>query len=313
MMTGRGAENPGASHASASGGFDRDELKPRLHLLEHWLERAVPAEGLAWLHQTLEAVAQDDQVRALPPALALARRRLGKADLPLEADDFRRAGDVRDGFDPTGLTVDQTARIAFLLASYRDPASFARMLEALTRTADLGELVSYYRGSALLPISEDLTRRAADGIRSGMKPVFEAVAHRNPYPREAFDQSAWNQMVLKALFIGSALSPIQGLDDRANPELSAMLIDYAHERWAAHRPISIELWRGLGDFVNDRAFAALERLLASADRQDRAAAVLVLRACNHPLVADLLTRARDLNDEAAAGRITWPTLLGRSG
>ena len=71
-----------------------------------------------------------------------------------------------------------------------------------------------------------------------MRPVFEAVAHRNPYPARHFDESAWNHLVLKALFIGSTLAPIEELDARANPTLMRMLCDYAHERWAAGRTIS---------------------------------------------------------------------------
>jgi hypothetical protein len=57
-----------------------------------------------------------------------------------------------------------------------------------------------------------------------MKPVFEAVAHRNPYPQETFAEDAWNQMVVKAFFIGSTLWSIQGLDERANPRLARMLV-----------------------------------------------------------------------------------------
>ena len=69
-----------------------------------------------------------------------------------------------------------------------------------------------------------------------MRAVFEAVAHRSPYPREQFSENRWNHMVLKALFVDSTLHPMQGLEERANPELAKMLCDYAHERWAAGRP-----------------------------------------------------------------------------
>ena len=54
-------------------------------------------------------------------------------------------------------------------------------------------------------------------MRSAVKPVFEAIAHRNPYPAEMFEEGAWNQMVLKALFIGSSLAPIRGLGDAGEP------------------------------------------------------------------------------------------------
>ncbi len=309
-MSGRSADAPAAFKAGS--GFDRDELWRRVRLIERWIERGASGEALCWFRQTLDSLAQHENAGVLTRALALAPRRLGKADLPLNAEEFRLADEVRPGFDPTGMTLDQAARVAFLLASYRDAISFARTLEALTRTADLGELVSYYRGFALFPASDDLTRRAADGVRSGMKPVFEAVAHRNPYPRETFDQNTWNQMVLKALFIGSELSPIQGLDERTNPDLSIMLVDYAHERWAAHRPVSIELWRGLGRFVDDRAMAALKRLLQSRNQREQAGAALALRACEHPRARDLLADKGDLDREAATGRITWQTLSSMS-
>ncbi len=68
-------------------------------------------------------------------------------------------------------------------------------------------------------------------------------------------------MVLKALFVGSALDPIIGLDDRANPELARILIDYARERWAAARPVTPELWRTVTPFADRPEIRAeLDRL-----------------------------------------------------
>lgn len=67
-------------------------------------------------------------------------------------------------------------------------------------------------------------------------------------------------MVLKALFIGSRLAPIKGLDERANPELAQILREYAHERWSAGRPVNPELWRCVGPFATSAdALADLER------------------------------------------------------
>ena len=130
-------------------------------------------------------------------------------------------------------------------------------------------------------------------MRSSVKPIFEAVAHRNPYPAEFFDEGAWNQMVLKALFIDSTLAPIQRLDERANPDLAEMLIDYAHERWAAGRPVSAELWRCVGPYAGERALADLERVLSTGTPEERAAAKAALVACPLPRARELLESMRN--------------------
>ena len=176
----------GSDPEGPSGG-GRDPAR-RLALLEGWIERQAEPPGWAWFRDALAAAARADDPRTLARAVALVPRRLGKGDLVLTARDLREADEVRPGFDPSGLTLDQAARIALLLASYRDPASFAQAIEALCRTADLGEFIAVYRGLALFPAPERLLGRAAEGVRSGIKPIFEAVAHRNPYPAEMFDR-----------------------------------------------------------------------------------------------------------------------------
>src|SRR5271170_4940032 len=80
---------------------------------------------------------------------------------------------------------------------------YAERLKALADTSDVGELVAIYSGLPLYTDPTRLTALAADGLRTAMRTVFEAVAHHNPFPAEPFQQSAWNHMVLKALFIDS--------------------------------------------------------------------------------------------------------------
>ena len=130
---------------------------------------------------------------------------------------------------------------------------FAQRFTQLCRTADVAEAIAFYRGLPLYPDPERLEAQAAEGTRTNMRAVFEAVAHRSPYPKEQFAENRWNHMVLKALFVGSALHPIQGLEERANPTLARMLCDYAHERWAAGRPVSPELWRCVGPHADAEA------------------------------------------------------------
>jgi len=94
--------------------------------------------------------------------------------------------------------------------------------------------------------------------------------------------------VLKALFIGAALEPIQGLDERANPELARILLDFAHERWAAGRAVPAELWRCVGPFAEGAAVDDLFRVFQSKDKQERRAAETALAASPDPRAKQLL-------------------------
>lgn len=221
-------------------------MQPR-DLLKDWVLRQAGEEG-AWFTESLERLAAGASDRDLHIVLGYAPRRLGKADLIVTEADREAADGAYPGWDPSGWSVDGAARVAALLA-YRGERPFAETFKDLRRTSDVAEMIALYRGLPLYPQPEALSFEVGEGLRSNLKPVFEAIAHRNPFPRDHFDDHRFNHMVLKALFVGSALAPITGLDERANPELARILIDYARERWAAGRPVSEELWRPVRPFA----------------------------------------------------------------
>jgi hypothetical protein len=230
-----------------------------LDLLRRWVRRQA-GDHAAWFDGALAALDRSPAERDLHILLGLAPRRLGKSDLELSEEDRRAADLARSGWDPSGWSMDGAARVAALLA-FRGQRPFAETFKDLRRTADAAELIALYRGLPLYPEPGTLHFEVGEGLRSNLRPVFEAVAHRNPFPRDHFDEHRWNHMVLKALFVGSELAPIVGLDQRANPELARILIDYARERWAAGRPVSPELWRPVRPFMDDPAIRAeLDRL-----------------------------------------------------
>lgn len=282
------------------------QTRAAVELLAGWVVERVPAEAAVWFRAQLEAVWRAADDRPLYLALGWAPRRLGKADLRLAAAELEAARRLRPGLDPIDWSVDQAARLALVLASHDgDDRRFKERLETLFRTADIGETITYYRGLPLYPGAGLLLARAREGARSGMRPVFEAVAHRNPYPSERFDENAWNHLVLKALFIGTTLDPIQGLDARANPALARMLCDYAHERWAAGRPVSPELWRCVGPHADEAALADLARVLETGGGEERRAAALALWSCPRPEAKVLLARHPELQGAVARGEIRW--------
>lgn len=278
-------------------------------LIESWLRARLPGPAMLWLQQQAEKLTDTGRDADLYMAVSLVARRVGKDDLSVTAEERRAADAARPGWDPTDWSADQAARIYLLLATGSDGEKFARRLDQLCVTADVGELVAFYRGLPLYPDPPRYALRAAEGVRTNMKAVFQAVAHRNPYPSEQLPEGAWNQLVLKALFVGVPLDPIVGLDRRANPALARMLCDYAHERWAASRPVSPELWRCVGPFASGAALDDLARVLQKGTEPERAAAALALTRSQDPAAAALLQAHPALAQAVNEGKLTWRGLV----
>lgn len=276
-------------------------------LLHTWLEDRLQAEARAWLVAKEAAVAAGKKA-LLYTAFSGAPRFVGKADLALGAEALKAARAVRPGWDPRAWSVDQAVR-TLLLLSYpsADPAAYVQTLELLYETADVAEAVALYQMLPLLPHGEDFLSRGTEGLRTNMTTVFNAVALRNPYPADYFGENAFNQMVLKAVFIGSPLHEIVGLDQRANRTLARMLSDYAHERWAASRTVTPELWRPVGPFATGAILADVERVFREADPLLQRAGALALASSPAPEATALLAERPDLQADLEKKRLTWDT------
>jgi hypothetical protein len=262
-------------------------MKPS-ELLGQWLVARLPEGAAEWLSNGVDRSGIGIADRDLYLLMSLVSRHVGKAPLALTDAELDAAAASRPGWNPANWTLEQSARVYLLLASTPDAADFGRRLDRLCSAADIGELVAFYRGLPLYPDQPRYALRAAEGVRSNMRVVFEAVAHCNPYPAEQLDEPAWNQLVLKALFVGSPLNPIVGLDARRNPTLALMLRDYAHERWAASRPVSPELWRCIGPFASGPVLDDFARLFERGNADEQQAAVLALSEATDPEAARLL-------------------------
>lgn len=287
-----------------------DAVKARMELLRGWLSCRLTPDALAWVDEQTARIAEAPAGLPLARALGLAPRRVGRGPLQLDSSEMAQAQAVRPGLDASDWTLDQAARILFALASTAaGEEQFAARLDAIVRSGEIGEQIALLRGLPLYPAPQRLLPLAGEGIRSAMQPVYEAVAHRSPYPAENFSEPMWNQMVVKALFIGSTLAPIQGLDDRRNADLARMLIDYAHERWAASRVVKPELWRCVGPFAtSEDDFADLLRVFSSGNDTERCAAALALSECPTPDALVLLESAPDLWRDIRNGKLTWEKL-----
>lgn len=282
------------------------DIRGLSHLVDRWLARSADEAGLTWLRDKQQQVADGAPNRVLFAAFSAVPRYLGKADLCLTSPDLQAAEQVRSGWQPGHWSVDRAGRVLLLLAIPSvDVGAYVATLEQLFSAADVSELTTLYESLALLPHPEALLSRALEGPRTSMTPVFNAIALRNPYPAEQFDELAWNQLVLKALFVGSPLHPIYGLEQRANPALASILRDYAHERWAASREVSPELWRPVGPFMTADFLDDLAKVLSHPEPVHREAAALALSQAPIPAAERLLDACPDLRDRIRAGQLTW--------
>ena len=114
--------------------------------------------------------------------------------------------------------------------------------------------------------------------------------------------------MLKAVFVGSSLGAIHDFDRRRNADLARTLVDYAHERWAASRAITPELWRAVGPFIDDPMLEDMKHVLDSGDPLERQAAVLALRESESPGAAALINKSPGIVSEVEAGRVSWETV-----
>ena len=283
-------------------------------LLREWVARRTSAEAMTWFEQRLALHEGGAAERDLHITLGMIPRKLGKTDLALAAADLEAADAARPGWSPVAWSVDGAARLLTLLITPPGPEGFAARFKQLRITADAAEIAQLYQGLPLYPDPASLEWEAGEGLRSNLKHVFEAIAHHNPYPKEVFSEHRWNHMILKALFIGSRLGPIQGLDARANPELARIMRDFAHERWAAGRPVAYEIWRIVGPFAEDEAavadlMRALEGNDAGAVEIGRKGAALGLSMSPSPAAREHLALADPtLKAAIAEGALSWDTL-----
>ncbi|MEE9321403.1 MAG: EboA domain-containing protein [Granulosicoccus sp.] len=266
-----------------------------------------------WFASQLEALSDHSvpiPARSLDLAFGLVPRRLGKKWFLNTTSDRDTANRYLPGWHPEHWQIDEAARI--LLMSTLGDENFAEHFPRMLRHADLGEQLALYKGIALYPQSEQMTSQVAAGLRTDIKGVFEAIAHCNPWPAMMLDEAHWNQMVLKALFINSGLYFMVDLDRRSNASLANTLIDYAHERRAAGRTISSELWRCAVPFTD---LTTLTPLLPVTDMNNQwpashevAGLTIALQLSNDPELQQLAQQHAPGFDGISNGDLNWHTL-----
>jgi len=189
-----------------------------------------------------------------------------------------------------------------------DPDYFTPKVATLIQVADTNELAAFLKYLVFLPKHEAFRHAAVEALRTNIATVFDAIALNNPYPAAFFNDQQWNQMYLKAAFMQRDLSLIADVDKRANADLTRIISDYAHERWAASRDVDPLFWRPVAGFLNEDLLADMERLFQSEDIRERQAAALCCHQSEHPKAQALLERYPEIYKTLTSGALSWKSI-----
>ena len=274
--------------------------------LTNVLSTRLPVRSLEWLQNQMANLESEKDFYL---AFSMAPRFTGKQPINFTEEEIQAAQNIRQGFNPASWTLDQASRTLLVLKiPHQSPEEYTRILNKIFSTADLNELATLYAALPLLPYPETHVKRAAEGVRTTMTQVFDAIALRNPYPHDYLPEEAWNQLVLKSVFNVRPLYQIYGLDNRRNENLAHMLVDYAHERWAAGRTLTPELWRLVGPYLESDNISDLKRLLDSPDTLQQQAAALAIQTSQLPAAKDLLNQYPEIKAGLAKEQFTWESI-----
>jgi hypothetical protein len=225
-------------------------------------ERASP-DGLAWLQETIAELGQDPT--AIRTRFPMAGRKAGRE--PLDAAD--EPGDVH------AWTVDDAARTLMLVAlgSAAEPE-----LRDLYRYGDAAERRGLLRALPYLPLGDRALDLVDDAIRTNDTRIIAAAL--GPYATEHLDDAGYDQAILKCVFVGVPIAPLDGLPERVTPNGARMLAAFVHERVAAGRDVPAEVWLVIDRYPDEDELLAIESELSSPfdDRRQAAERALAARS-----------------------------------
>ena len=263
-------------------------------------------ESIAWLKDKIEKMAGNKSSKDLFMTYSLLNVKFS-ALKPISFEDLDNNSSRY--FNAHKANILQVARI-FLLSEVlsQDIEFYTPKVANIIQVADTGELETFLKYLVLLPNPEAYKQTAVEALRTNIAIIFDAISLNNPYPAKYFNDQQWNQMYLKAAFMERDLSQIESVDERANEDLTRIISDYAHERWAASRKIDPMFWRPVSKFLNEELLNDMNTLLESEDVIENKSGALCCYYSENDKAIALLNNKPELKHRVADGQISWNTI-----
>jgi hypothetical protein len=262
-----------------------------------------------WLQENASQIQEEKNAAQLNLAFAAVPRKTGRQLIKVLAGEQDKLKQVHPRFDISDWTIDRLCRVWILLqVNSSEKETYFKKLVNLFKAAEMNEQIALYAALPGFDYAEDWQKQCAEGVRSNIGVVLEAIMYNNPYPYQYLSEQAWNQLVVKAFFTDKDVKRIIGLDERANEELASILVDYANERWAAHRTVNPQLWRLVSKFIVESNFSNIEKALNSNDPSEKKATALACYYSPYAPAKQLVEKEPDLKQAIVENKLNWNTL-----
>jgi hypothetical protein len=276
------------------------------------LDPYISESGRQWFHDALQTIAASDQViEDLGLYSAMAKRKLG-------SDPLHNATSCATVIDTTFSPLDihrwssaDAARLILLMSAVEgEPELAENIILSYYKMGDESEHIALVRGLIFFAPGEYLTKLALDIGRTNNLEVLAALTLDNPYPACFYSEQAFNQMVLKALFLGLAIERIEGIQQRANPDLTRMCENYVVEREAAGRTVPSDIWLAIGPFASDTGRQQMIDYLSNENIGHRyySSLALVQRLSQDPTLTAILKQHLDTEPEPMIRKLLQDSL-----
>ena len=216
-------------------------------LLDDILHPRLSPQAIAYCRK---GIAQDAPLDypAFNRLIAMASRHARRHPLNLSDDEQLQIRNTMPGWDLAQWNLLELLRVRLIIAQQNlAEKAFAEILIQAFQFADEGEACAFYKAIPLLPAPERFLWHMKEACRSNMRSIVWAAGCDNPFPVTYFDDIAWRQLVMKALFIEIPLVHIYQLKHRLSDTLANMANDYIAERTSAGRSIPTDIRLILGN------------------------------------------------------------------
>lgn len=292
--------------------MNEEYFKGMKELLSAIIEKNIGTEIVQWLlDKTVLSIAPENNYQ-LNITFTSMPRKTGKQQIHITDTDTKEIRKLLPGFSIDHWTVDRLCRVWLLMQlESSNKEMYVQRIENLFPHAEMNEQVALYSALPLLVYPQEWKLQCAAGIRSNLDNVLEAIMYHNPYPANYLDESAWNQLVMKAFFTGKNVNKITGIDRRINQNLANMLFDYVEERWSAHRSADPQIWRLTGKYLDETHIYMMEKLFKEGKEVQRQAAALACADSSFVTAKRLLDQYPEYINDIHQNTLNWNVVAAR--